>query len=160
MSDGSRVLVAFVPDAKRVSALAERADKEKIRSMILVATNAATWRALHTMCAPLHAIGRSLEVFGDWELRRPPGPPHAVCSAEETQRLLRTFGASSLPRIWAGDPQCRWLGARVGSVVRVQRPTSDVGGVEDHFRLVVRGDALAFRATCLRKSGGPLAEDA
>ena len=114
---------------------------------MFIARNFAVWRRLHVVAKDTH------EVLGTWELRRPPGPLHEILSATEREEVHRRYGAQSFPRILAGDPQCRWLGAKAGDVLRVTRAASDVGGFEHHFRLVVPGTALEFRTIALGANG-------
>lgn len=157
-------MVRFVSEARAASsagaarALAEcvsDAVRAKIDHVLVVLSVPAAWRPMQAHVESQRGSGSvEVEVLGVWELRRPPGPPHEVLSRSRRDEIVRKYGADHLPRILAADPQCRWLGARAGDVVRVERRASDVGGVADHFRLVVPCSALQFSAICLKTNAG------
>lgn len=56
-------------------------------------------------------------------------PPHALCSEEEKQLVLRKFRAKEgqLPKILVTDPVARYYGARKGQLVRIVRPSETAG---------------------------------
>lgn len=151
--NGVRMCVSACGSTADAQAVVLRARGANIRRVLLVVAAETLWTSLnraHERSAEAEAEVE-VEVMGVWELRRPLGPPHAVLSSEERREVQQTY-AGEFPRISAADPHCRWLGARVGDVVRVTRPTSDVRGVEHHFRVVVEGSVLAYQRFCLGRT--------
>ncbi|MEM2142071.1 MAG: DNA-directed RNA polymerase subunit H [Candidatus Thorarchaeota archaeon] len=67
-------------------------------------------------------------------------PKHVIASEEEVQMVLDHYriSKSQLPRILKDDPVAKMLGAKVGQVLRIERP-SETAGVTFYYRLVVDG---------------------
>lgn len=72
----------------------------------------------------------------------PKGPfcsKHTILSPEEAKKVCEhdlMINPLSLPAIQVTDPQCIWINAQVGQIIRIDAP-SDVAGAVVRYRLVV-----------------------
>ena len=66
-------------------------------------------------------------------------PKHSVISEKKVEELLTRFGLKKedLPKMLAGDPVAKAIGAKEGDVVEVKR--EDSTGKNSMFRLVISG---------------------
>lgn len=67
-------------------------------------------------------------------------PRHYICEEEEVEAVLKEYEVTKklLPRIQVGDPAIKALGAPVGCVVKIERP-SPTAGLHYAYRLVIEG---------------------
>lgn len=73
------------------------------------------------------------------DMRRAMGvPPHRILDVEETVDILSEMHKrrQDLPKIYVNDVQAVWLGAKVGDVIEIKRP-SEVTGTSIYYRHVV-----------------------
>lgn len=65
-------------------------------------------------------------------------PKHTLLTNDERESLLATFKCTEdqLPRMMREDPMARYMGLRVGDVVRIERPSVTVG-MDIYYRIVV-----------------------
>lgn len=68
-------------------------------------------------------------------------PRHTLLTPAEKDDLLRSLKctADQLPRIMRDDPMARYMGLRVGDVVRIDRPSVTVG-MDVYYRVVVESE--------------------
>ena len=58
-------------------------------------------------------------------------PRHIICSAAKKAQIFKAYSVKKdqLPQIKAIDPQCRYLGARRGQLIKIVRPSESIEGV-------------------------------
>jgi DNA-directed RNA polymerase subunit H (RpoH/RPB5) len=72
--------------------------------------------------------------------------PHVIIGEEERQTLRANYidqdpNCNVLPRIFEDDPQCIWIGAKVGDIVRITRLSNNVGESVEYRKVVRRNGA-------------------
>ena len=78
------------------------------------------------------------DCFATSPLKHHSVPPHYRVSAAEQALIMRTLHAGGTPsQIYETDPVAVWIGARLGELVEIWRPSE--AGVEIAYRLVRRG---------------------
>jgi len=76
---------------------------------------------------------------------------HELLSSDETKCILNNelyCSLHNLPRIKINDPQCIWIGAEIGDVVKITS-NSDISGTYIHYRVVIpySDNKITFRST-------------
>ncbi len=66
-------------------------------------------------------------------------PKHEILSKEEAEALLKKYSidSSQLPSILISDPVVKAIGAKVGDIIKITRP-SETAGIAIYYRCVVK----------------------
>lgn len=66
-------------------------------------------------------------------------PKHEILSKEEAEALLKKYNItpSQLPSILISDPVVKAIGAKVGDIIKITRP-SETSGTSIYYRCVVK----------------------
>ena len=127
---------------KEVRTIADRMRSHSVSTAVVVSGNAVTPPARNHVTQLSKNEDLHVQLFDAKELtvnilEHDLVPKHCVLrdDAPERQRLLTKYALNELPRIATTDPVARFLGARRGQILRVER-CNVTGGFDTSYRVV------------------------